>query len=228
MDLSAVGLMDWQRQEAMTRTQCGEEGWARGSASRLDQWLFIARKWRREEAKTLPMFTLPCRETTSRREWGWRAALSLPELLPADWNHQTWAITPGKESWVIFWLAEKRDGGPLTLRIEGRMVSAVIQLARRNQALSKKHYPGPHNEAGLWTACVSCELLRLILGGGGKQKWSRLDRRKDSETRIQIQIHKDTKKAKEIKKVTTEAGGSLSLLFTAITEYYRLDDFERT
>lgn len=64
--------------------------------------------------------------------------------------------------------------------------------------------------------------------GENEQKSSRLDRRKDSETRIQIQIHKDTKKAKEIKKVTTEAGGSFSLLSAAITEYYRLDDFERT
>lgn len=65
----------------------------------------------------------------------------------------------------------------------------------------------------------------MILGEKNERKWSRLDRRKDSETKIQIQICKDTK---EIKKVTNEAEGSLSLLSAAITDYYILVDFERT
>lgn len=46
----------------------------------------------------------------------------------------------------------------------------------------------------------------MILGEKNERKWSRLDRRKDSETKIQIQICKDTK---EIKKVTNEAEEAL-------------------
>lgn len=59
-----------------------------------------------------------------------------------------------------------------------------------------------------WTLNSMGQLGAAQIDSGEKneRKWSKLDRRKDSETKIQIQICKDTK---EIKKVTNEAEEAL-------------------